>query len=228
MKNVLLVALLATAVNSIAQAGPVCVSGDICISGVVRGTVSGEYGLTAGPFPQEHDNFDETGLFGGGTLNGIPVTLTFVYDLTKMVNCSFVGGVAEDACGDNPSLVSLAIGSSPTDTISLPGLTYAQFAQTQLYLDSYSVNNGGGGSKIDLYALNANSGMTPNLLSPQDDYQMLSSPTSTLEIIVENITDQQDLFDVSSATITAGPEPATWLILALGLGGVVFRKVRRT
>lgn len=145
-----------------------------------------------------------------------------------MVNCSYVGGVAEDACGDDPSLVSLTIGSFPTDTISSPGLTYAQFAPIQLYLDSYSVNNGGGGSKIDLYALNANSGITPNLLSPTDDYQMLSSPTSTLEIIVENTTDQQDLFDLSSAKVTVGPEPATWLILAVGLGGVVVLKFRRT
>lgn len=49
MKAALLAVLFATALNSIAHASSVCISGDTCISGTVTGIISGEYGLTSGP-----------------------------------------------------------------------------------------------------------------------------------------------------------------------------------
>jgi hypothetical protein len=229
MKFALMAGIAALAFSGVAQAG------DVIISETLTGHITG--GSDSGT----HGSNDEADLFGGLNLYNDAVSLTFSYDATALAANPSGYYIYEPAGelgiigvnGPAPYSISVTIGGI-TDTI-IPNYD----DQTELcghnvtwcpgenLLDTIGENLEY--NYVELYAYNRDAPIFAFDASSQNDItQFLSNPDNAYLIWATNYGGGSVDFLTASLTLgSSTPEPTTWMLLAMGLGGVALLKFRR-
>jgi flagellin-like hook-associated protein FlgL len=220
-----LMAGIALAFTGVAQAG------DLIISDTVAGTIS-----SASDFNQLSEpvgNFDGTGLFGGVNLFGQSLTMTFTYDVTQMETD---GGFYFDDSEGHSGLIDYNGHTTLTISVTIAGYTFslpANYQSVEAYgapeypYDKFSLSDqSNSGASITAYGLNFDQPQLYDVANPLTPAQIFGGPHTAAEIDITAADGAYDDVSISSTrTPSATPEPTTWLLLAMGLGGVVLLKL---
>lgn len=235
MKSTLFAIVSAVALAGVSHA-------DVIISGSVTGFVSSSYSCDAN-YDACVSNSDQTGSFGGGTLDGTAATFSFSYDATLMA----LGSSYNDGSGYSYLLDMNGDGFEASLTIGSNNVTISNGGTNQVSSCSYDLDSCGSGNMLGISTygsspynyLSLNSFNLDGSSLPWDVTlastvnAQLGDPNNSFSVAYYGNADAAlpylsfNISDATYSTASSAPEPATWLTLGVGLAAVLSRRFRR-